>query len=256
MVAEYRRQAILDLAREQAELSVEDIARRFHVSRETVRRDLTALHKRGLLERVHGGAVSTQIGWEANYQERLSSNADAKRSIALAAASQFKPNDTIMVDTGTTTSILAVALASLPQLTIITNSLIVAGRLAASPSNHRVHLLGGDLHGTGHQTLGSVCLEQISRYRADHAVISCGAIHDKGGIMDFDLEDAMVARAMIEQSQKLTVIADASKFNKVAMAKVCDLHVIDWLVCDLQLPPQMAAALEESQVKVTVTESD
>ena len=65
MVAEYRRQAILDLAREQAELSVEDIARRFRVSRETVRRDLTALHKRGLLERVHGGAqlLTAQIGW-------------------------------------------------------------------------------------------------------------------------------------------------------------------------------------------------
>ena len=129
MVPAYRREAILELARQGSELRVEDIARQFSVSRETVRRDLSYLHSHGLLRRVHGGAMPAQTGWEAAFPQRLVANAAAKRRIAALAASLFRKNDTLMIDTGTTTLMLSAALAAAPKLTVITNSFGVAREL-------------------------------------------------------------------------------------------------------------------------------
>src|SRR5262245_4757636 len=232
MVAAYRREAILGLARDGNALSVDEIARRFGVSRETIRRDLTHLEERGLIRRVHGGALPAQTGWEAAFRDRLVANSEGKQRIGRAAAGLFRENDTLMIDTGTTTMILATELAYAARLTVITNCFGVAIRLAAGPAQHRIHVIGGEFHAESQQTLGSACLEQISRYRADHAVLSCGAADPIGGLMDFNIEDAMVARAMIDQSQQVTMIVDHSKFDRVAMAKVCDLDVVDRLVTD------------------------
>jgi DeoR family transcriptional regulator, glycerol-3-phosphate regulon repressor len=256
MVAAYRREAILELAKERSELSVEEIARRFGVSRETVRRDLTLLQSRGLLRRVHGGAMPAQTAWEAAFRERLVSNADGKRRIARIAAALFRENDTLMIDTGSTTAAFAAELAAAPRLTVITNCLSVASRLAGGASQHRVYVIGGEFRAESQQTLGSACLEQISRYRADHAVMSCGGIDPAGGLMDFDFEEAMVARAMISQSQRLTVIVDQSKFDRVAMAKVCDLGAVDRLVTDAAPPPHLLEAIEASDVELIVAGED
>ena len=232
MVAAYRREAILELSRQGRELRVDEIARQFNVSRETVRRDLAQLQSQGLLRRVHGGAMPAQTGWEAEFPQRLVDNAAGKRRIAALAASLFRQNDTLMIDTGTTTLILAAELASAVKLTVITNSLGVARQLGAGPTAHRVYVVGGEFRAETEQTSGSACLEQIASYRADHAVLSCGAVDPDGAIMDFDLEDAMFARAIIGQAESATLIVDRSKFDRVAMAKVCNLDLIDRLVTD------------------------
>jgi len=252
MVAEFRREYIVGLARKGNELSIEEIARHFGVSRETVRRDLTHLESRGLLRRVHGGAIASQTGTEAAFGDRLISNAAAKRAIAEAAARSLREGDTIMVDTGTTTAILASVLAGAPKMTVITNCFSVAINLAAGPSEHRIYLVGGEFRVDSQQTLGSACLDQISRYRADHAVLSCGAVDVSGGLMDFDFEDAMVARAMIEQSQRLILIVDQSKFGRVAMAKVCELAMIDTLVTDAVPPGDILDAVETNDIELIV----
>ena len=137
MVPAYRREAILELARQGSELRVDDIARQFSVSRETVRRDLSYLHSHGLLRRVHGGAMPAQTGWEAAFPQRLVANAAAKRRIAALAASLFRKNDTLMIDTGTTTLMLSAALAAAPKLTVITNSFGVARELGTARRNTR-----------------------------------------------------------------------------------------------------------------------
>ena len=252
MVAAYRREAILGLAKEGTELSVDDIAKRFGVSRETVRRDLTHLEARGLVRRVHGGALPAQTGWEAAFRDRLVSNSEAKQRIARRAATLFRENDTLMIDTGTTTMILAAELSNAPRMTVITNCFGVASRLAAGVSSHRIHVIGGDFRAESQQTLGSACLEQISRYRADHAVLSCGAVDPMGGLMDFDFEDAMVARAMIDQSQQVTMIIDHSKFDRVAMAKICDLDTVDRIITDAPPPSRLVEAVESKNVEVII----
>ena len=254
MVPAHRREAILTLAKEGSELSVEDMSRRFGVSRETVRRDLAILQARGLLRRVHGGALPAQTGHEAAFRERRISNAEPKARIGQAAAQLFVEHDTLMIDTGSTTEAFSTALALAPKLTVITNSHVVAGRLAGGPSQHRVYVIGGEYQAESQQTLGSACLEQIGRYHADHAVVSCGAIDPVGGLMNFDFEEAMVARAMIDQSQRVTIVADHSKFDRVAMVKVCDLEMVDRLVTDAAPTGRLLEAIAASGVELIVAE--
>ena len=103
---ENRREVILELVRQNKELRVDEIAERFGVSRETIRRDLAQLDARQLLRRVHGGAERPRIGIEANFRQRLTENRDAKARIASAAAALFDENDTLMIDTGSTTEAL------------------------------------------------------------------------------------------------------------------------------------------------------
>lgn len=133
MIPEQRREAILEMARQNSELKVESIASQFGVSRETVRRDLAQLDARGLLRRVHGGAQPPQTGAEAPFHKRLIDNADAKERIGQAAARLFRDGDTLMIDTGSTTQALAAELAD-RQLMIITNSVEVA-RAAHRPGS-------------------------------------------------------------------------------------------------------------------------
>jgi DeoR family transcriptional regulator, glycerol-3-phosphate regulon repressor len=253
MVPEQRRGAILELARQQSELKVDDIASRFGVSRETVRRDLAQLDALGLLRRVHGGAQKPQTAAEAPFRERLIENADAKERIARRAARLFQDDDTLMIDTGSTTQALARELAQ-RRLMVITNSVWVAQNLYGPGSLARVHLVGGEYRGETGEILGSVALDQIRQYRADHAILTVGAVDASGGFMDFDVEEAMVARAMIRQSEQVTVIADHSKFGRVAMAQVCALDGVSRLVTDRPPDPVMTAALSGSGVEVHIAD--
>jgi len=255
MVAAYRREAIVELARQGNPLSVEEIARQFNVSRETVRRDLGRLQSQGLLRRVHGGAMPAQTGWEAAFRQRMVDNASAKRRIAALAATLFRENDTLMIDTGTTTLVLAGELALALKVSVITNSFAIARQLGTGSAQHRVYVVGGEYRAETEQTLGSACLEQIASYRADHAVLSCGALGPDGAIMDFDLEDAMVARAMINQAESATLIVDHSKLDRVAMAKVCDLELIDRLITDAPPPPHLAEIMAAAGVDVLVADA-
>lgn len=256
MIAEHRREAILELARERSELSVEDMARRFGVSRETVRRDLSALQSQGLLRRVHGGAMPTQTSREAAFQDRLVSNPEGKMRIARAAAALFLENDTLMIDTGSTTEAFAVQLAHAPKLTVITNSHRVANRISIGSFRHPVYMIGGAYRPDTEQTLGSATLEQIGRYRADHAVLGCGAIDASGGLMDFDFEEAMVARAMIRQSRSLTIVADHSKFDRVAVAKICDLAEVDRIVTDAPLPASLRDVMAANDIEIIIASDE
>jgi DeoR/GlpR family transcriptional regulator of sugar metabolism len=227
-----RHAAILEFLKLNQEIKVDEIAERLLVSRETIRRDLAMLDSRGLLRRVHGGAQMPKTSQEAPFRQRLTENTVAKERIARAAVGLFEEDDTLFIDTGSTTEFFAEALAAVGRHTIITNSIGVALKMHHGASQSRVYLIGGEYRGETGEVLGSVTLDQIGKFRADHAVLTVGAIDVVDGLMDFDLEEAMVARAMIAQSQRVTIIADHSKFGRVAMAKVCDFPMVDRVVTD------------------------
>ena len=193
------------------------------MSRETIRRDLAQLDARQLLRRVHGGAEPPRAGIEAAFSQRLTENADAKARIGKAAAALFEDNDTLMIDTGSTTEAFAAALGARGRFSVVTNSAGVAWHLYNAGSASRIYLIGGEYRGETGETVGSVAIDQVARFRADHAVLTLGGLDAFGGCMDFDVEEAMVARAMIAQAQSVTVVADRSKLGRIAMYKVCDL---------------------------------
>jgi len=247
-----RQRQILELVRQRGFVSIDELAGHFAVTPQTVRRDINDLCGQDLLRRYHGGAGLPSSVENVAYQTRQVLQHAQKRRIAALAASLFRKNDTLMIDTGTTTLMLSAALAAAPKLTVITNSFGVARELGTATAQHKVYVVGGEFRPATEQTLGSACLEQISRYRADHAILSCGALDPGGGIMDFDLEDAMCARAMIDQAESVTLIVDSSKFDRVAMAKVCDLDMIDRLVTDTPPPPPLQELVRKNGVELLV----
>lgn len=245
-----RRQAeIAELVSRTGGVSVDALAREFHVSAETIRRDLGQLAEFGLVEKVHGGARRSRLLTEGTFQERMAENLSAKERIADKLLDLVVSGDTIFVDTGTTSLICARRLATVPGLTVITNSVRVAKDLAAGRQS-TVCLLGGEFREDNAQTVGPITIEQIRRFQADHAVITIAALDAAAGAMDASIEESYVARAMIECSRSLFIVADASKFDRKAAFGVCRLDEIDVLVSDRRPAPALSAALGRADVEI------
>src|SRR6185503_156344 len=254
MKPDERRRRIADLVKEASRASVEELAGLLDTSRETVRRDLAVLSEQGLLRKVHGGAVFAQTAFESPLKERYAAAREEKLALAEVAAQQFREGDSLLIDGGTTTALFAAALGRTGSFTIITNSLLVARELRDSPHKSEVYLLGGRLFGEGDEVVGSLVVEQIQRLQADHAVLTVGAIDLMGRCLDFNAEEAYIARAMMASARGTTVLADSSKLGKHALFQVCDATQINRLVTDKPPPPELGDALRAARVEILVPE--
>jgi len=243
---------IIDTLRQKKRVTVDELATQFDVSRETIRRDLTELANSGKIQKIHGGARLSRVHGEGSFQQRMSDNADAKLRIAIQAARLFSPGETLFVDTGSTTLYFAEKLGEISGLTIVTNSAEIARTISSSATGNRIFLLGGEYSGSNHQTVGTLVASQVRSFRAHHAVLTVGSLDALSGAMDFNVEEAQVAQAMIEQSESITILADSSKFRNLASFRVCPMASIDRLICDATPPPTMFEALKESGVEIIV----
>lgn len=251
-----RRSAIIEMIAQKKQITVEELALAFKSSRETIRRDLASLDAGGLIQKYHGGArlraaPSRITATEARFKTRLSENNEAKRAIANAAATLFRDGDALFIDTGSTTVIFAEALSRLQNLTVITNSTAIAALLAGAERRHRVYLIGGEFAPDASETVGALAIEQIRRFNAQHAVLTAGAIQPSG-ILDFDIKETDIARAMIEQSKTVTVLADHSKFGKAGVFQVADIASIDSIVTDAEPPADFRDAFRGAGVNLVV----
>ena len=245
-----RQARITELVQQQRQVTVEELAARFETSRETIRRDLSTLAESGAVQKFHGGARRPLAYAEGPFQERMTQNAAAKQAIAVKAAALFSAAQTLFIDTGSTTLVFARELAKVNGLTVITNSSRIAEAIAAPDNASRVFLLGGQFDGDNRETVGPTAIDQIAGFQADHAVLTIGALDPRNGAMDFNFDEAQVARAMIEHADKITVLADSSKLGRRGSFKVCALDRIDTLVTD----DAPTAALQKvlAAAKVTV----
>ena len=247
-----RREKILDLLRASERCSVDDLAQALDVSRESIRRDLTDLAERGMVRKFHGGAALPESEHEGGFQLRMSQNTAAKRSIARRAAGLFEPGDAVFIDTGTTTLLFAEELARRSGVTVITNSVSIAKRVTNGTGANRAFVIGGEYFPDADEMLGTLALEQIRRFHPVHAVLTVGTV-SLDGVMDYDLNEAEVARAMLAQARSLTVLADSSKFGRSALFQVCPLSSIDRLVTDAPPDTALLRALEAENVELLLT---
>ncbi|MFT3720512.1 DeoR/GlpR family DNA-binding transcription regulator [Pseudorhodoferax sp.] len=216
-----------------ARLDTERLAQELGVSRETVRRDIMALQEQGVLRRVHGGVIAAGPEPEPPLAVRQAVRAKEKRAIARAAVRLLEAGQTLFVDAGSTTTILAEELSALAGLTIVTNGLAVAQRLAAAhPGRNEVILLGGSVDPALQATHGGATVAEIFRLRADAALLSPVGVHAQHGATSFDHREAAVARAMAQQAQRLIVLADHSKIGVVSRVCYAEAQRIDTLVTD------------------------
>jgi DeoR family glycerol-3-phosphate regulon repressor len=205
------------------------------VSLETVRRDIRPLAEAGDLVKLHGAIRAAGLPMEAPFERRLRENAAEKRAIAARVAASLADGDSVMMDTGTTTSLLARSLLERRGLTIVTNSSDVA-RTLATVNGNRVYMAGGELHGDNGAAFGRSAIDFIARFRVRHAIISIGAIDAGVGPMDFHLAEAEFARTVLACGERRLIITDHTKFDRTALVKVCDFGEFDLLVSD-RLPP-------------------
>lgn len=246
-----RRTAILDLLQQHERLSVAELADRVASSQETIRRDLTALASQDLVRKFHGGATLPPAGTESPFSVRVGEMAAQKRQIALTAAALPADGDSLFIDTGSTTIAFADELAKRGGLTVVTNSPAIAERLARTQTFTGVFLLGGQYHATVDETVGLLCREQIRRFRTTHAFLTIGALSPEG-IMNFDIDETEVARAMVDQADQVTLLADSSKFSRTALFEVAPLSAARRLVTDAPPPGPLARALEAANVEVII----
>lgn len=237
-----RRDEILRLSRMGGRLEVEDLARGFGSSRETIRRDLAELDRLGLLRRVHGGAtVTPREADEGPFHQRMRHAVAAKRAMARHVAEGLAPGDSLFLDTGSTTLILAEEIARRKGLIVITNSGEIAA-LCEKGEGNRVLLIGGEYRGAGRETLGPLAVAQIGQLRAARAILTVAAVTSRG-VFDVDPQEAEVARAMVAQADEVTVLADASKMGRAGVFEVCPLAKIARIVTDGMEDGLRAAAM-------------
>lgn len=230
-----RHQRIRALLDTFGQVSVERLTSELAVSRETVRRDVKALEAAGQLRRVHGGIVSVRDSPEAPYRQRALSHRREKRDIAAACRDLVSAGQTLLIDAGSTTWLLAQALAGLSGLQVFTNSFDVAAHLGTPSSRerqNRVVLLGGDYTDQPPATVGPMVLTAIARINADLAICSPFGLTLGEGASSYILDEAEIARAMFANASRRIILADHSKFGVKGRVAFASLSEIDLLITD------------------------
>ncbi|MCX5477746.1 DeoR/GlpR family DNA-binding transcription regulator [Kaistia geumhonensis] len=239
MALSIRQADILDLARSEGRVAVEDLSRRFDVTVQTIRRDLAELSDAGLLDRVHGGAVLRTGVANIGYDQRRRMNEAGKAAIAGACAAAIPDNSSLILNIGTTTEAVARALLGHRNLTVVTNNMNVANILAANPSCEVV-VAGGVLRRSDGGLVGELTTHVFEQFKVDIAVIGCSALDEEGDLLDFDLAEVRVSKAIIRQARRAFLVADASKLGRTAPARLASLAEIDAFFTDALLPEDLA----------------
>lgn len=235
-----RQTLILDIARTEGRVAVEDLAQRFGVTLQTIRRDLTDLAEAGLLDRVHGGAVAKTGVVNIGYDQRRRMNEGAKAAIARACAAEIPNNSSVILNLGTTTEAVARALLTHQNITVITNSMHVANILIANPGAEVV-VTGGALRRSDGGLVGDLTRGFFEQFKVDFAVMGCSALDLDGDILDFDLAEVRVSRVLLERARRAFLVADGSKFERSAPGRIGSLAEIDRFFTDRPLPAPLAA---------------
>lgn len=198
MDANDRQNEIMNLLTAQDRVEVEDLARRFGVSLQTVRTDLRDLSARGQLSRVHGGAVRIASAANRGYAERRSLNADSKRAMAALAAEVIPENCSIALNIGTSTEMVARALSSHRGLTVLSNNINIINMMMEDDSKDLI-LAGGAIRKSDGAIVGEDAVEFFARYKVDFAIIGASALDADGAILDHDAREVSVARAILKK---------------------------------------------------------
>lgn len=250
MLAENRRRWILDAVTSHGSVSITELARRFDVSIETIRRDINLLDRQGLVRRTHGGALSIE-SFEPAFAERIATNLEGKRAIGRVAAALVPDGASVILDFGTTAYCVAEALARHSGLTVFTAGVQAASYLAGRNGNE-VYLLGGQFMASEGAAIGRDATAMLERYFADFSFVGAGVISSHPWLMDFSREAAELRALMLLRARNPVVLADHSKFDRVAIHLVPHLDKARYLIIDRKLNKETARSLRRLQAEVLV----
>ena len=251
MFAEERRNKIVQLIKSGSPVKVVALSILFNVSEATIRRDLQELENLGLLQRTHGGAVSSQLDTELSFQDREIFFLDEKRQIALTAAKLVQDGETILLDAGTTTREIARALCG-KRLTVATNSMDVAFVFAEEP-DIEVLLLGGTWRKSINSLVGPLTNAMLKLFSFDRAFIAANAVDCKLGASTRNLAEAETKHLMLQSARQAILVADHSKFEQKTFCKICNLSELSMVITDKATPKETLDCLQ-SQTQVLIAQ--
>jgi DeoR family fructose operon transcriptional repressor len=252
--AEERQQAMAQAITQHGRVSVADLAAEFSVTTETVRRDLSALERIGLIRRVHGGAVpaSTLAVIESGLTERDLANTAAKDLIAAAAVTLLPPpGSMVIIDAGSTTARLAALLPRDHRLTVVTHAVPVAARLAGLPQID-LFLLPGKVRPTTQAAVGADTVAALADLRADVSFVATNGLSTSHGLTTPDREEAATKRAIVAAGRRTVVLCDSSKIGVESSLRFASVSDIDVLVTDSAIKPDDQKALDAAGVEVVI----
>jgi len=243
---------ILNLARAQRRVSVDELAEKFSVTSQTIRRELNDLCQRQMLQRVHGGAVMLSGIENVSYDSRRVLAPEAKRRIGVKTASLIPGNCALFINIGTTTEQVAHALTSHVGLVAITNNINVANILRPA---HGIEVIvaGGVVRRSDGGIVGEATVDFINQFKVDYAVIGASAIDPQDGtILDYDYREVWVSQAIMRNARQVILVADAMKFRRSAPMRIGHFSQINVFVTDEDLPQPLARIAAESGVQVEI----
>lgn len=258
MAKQDRWNQLLDLLARDGRLEVEPAAVQLGVSTATVRRDLDELAQQQMLTRTRGGAVANSVSYDLPLRYKVARQAPEKQKIGMATAALIQPGCTVVINGGTTTTEVARAIATRADLhaggqataiTIVTNALNIANELAVR-THIKIVLTGGVVRPQSYELIGPLATLAIAELTFDYAVLGVNGIDADVGATTHDEAEAAINRLMADRAREVVVVADSSKLNRQAFARICGLERIAVLVTDAHAAAADVAAFTELGLRV------
>ncbi|MGC8837174.1 MAG: DeoR/GlpR family DNA-binding transcription regulator [Anaerolineae bacterium] len=247
-----RRQQIAQFIRQRKRATVAELSEHFGVSEATIRRDLEHLDSAGVIRRTHGGAIAVErAAPEPPVVLRIAESREEKARIGRAAADLIRDGETVFLGSGTTTLEVARNLGHKKGLTVITNALNIAQQLAGQ-EQITVIVAGGLLRHSELSMIGHLTEQMLRELRADKVIMGMRAISIEDGLTNDYLPETMTDRAIIQFAPEVILVADHTKFGKVATAFVAPVTAVHKIVTDDKVPPSIVAELQRIGIEAIV----
>jgi DeoR family transcriptional regulator of aga operon len=247
-----RRKKIIEKIDKEGKVKVSVLSKLFNVSEVTIRNDLDQLERKNLLVRAHGGAMKFQrAGIDYELDIKAKKNRTQKIAIGKKAASLINDGDTIILDSGTTTLEIAKNLERISNLTVITNSLNIAGQLVEF-QNIKVIMLGGTLRRKSLSLVGISAIESLKTYYCDKVFIGVDGIDTQYGISTPNVDEAHLNNIMINNSREVIVVTDSSKFKNRSFTYIAPIQKVTTIITDENIPKDEKEKIESLGIKLLI----
>lgn len=251
-----RQQQILTLLTARGYTNVTELAARFNVTTETIRRDLNELEKENLVNRIHGGAIAaSKRSPEVEYQNRGQYLIQEKKEIARCAADLINDGDTVIILSGTTTLAMAEFLQQKKNLTVITNSVLLCAELA-STQDVELYIIGGKVRNGNYSISGPIAMENLTVFNPDKVVIGIGGISIEKGLTDHRMDETLLTRNCLKAGGTNIGLADHSKFGTITSYTIGPSHMLDYLITSDKTTESACAPFNKEGIHVIRAAAD
>ncbi len=245
-----RRDKIIKKIQSEGSVRVDELSEEFDVSTVTIRNDLEFFENKGLIHRTYGGALlRNNVYNDPSIEEKKKINVEEKRKIGEYAASLVKDNESIILDSGSTTREIALHLKEKDNLTIMTNAIDIALELTGS-THSQIMLTGGVMRNKSYSLVGPEAERMMQNYYFDKLFLGVDGMDFEHGLTTSNPQEAQLNRIMVERSNQVIAVTDSSKFDRHSFSYICDLSPISMIITDENIAPDFEKKLRKHDIEV------